>query len=558
MGKMQPNIHNRKRRKFFKNIPSSKKSKRSNIHSKRNKKNYSSFYSQSGYNSKKSSKKKYLENSSKRKKRNAEIIKNINIPTKSSISYNNFNNFYNCNIFLNDTNLQIPKGRPEWMSKETEKIEEQKIRFGKEILEYVNYITPNNKSFSMRQTTVQILKQVIKRKRPEWKVHLFGSFRQGTSTVFSDLDFEIIIDKNSSRKRDIDELFFLMKILKNNEFSNNIRLIRARVPILKATCTTTGISVDISVNRHNGYQAADLIKKIISRHQILKPIIIILKMLLKKNNLNEAHSGGMSSFLLFHLIFFFYNLYIKENLKKISFENYEQKNDNNHSHNKSKREKYNEVFTEESIESDDYDESKSDKVFTLTKTTSITDDEYNSNDGDSNIIHNGESSSNSDSEQKTEKKSEIHDIEMGNRLKLQNSPNSSEEHSKNYDNSDEEEDENIVDKKELLDKSGDVDIVDFLLKFLYFYSKMFKYEYQGIKVTENESYETYFKAERYDMDCSDTISVESIQEPGIDIGKSCFKYLFITNIFYDTYIKIKREMNNNTNSILQFLSFPTV
>ena len=503
-------------------------------------------------------KKKYLENSSKRKKRNAEIIKNINIPTKSSISYNNFNNFYNCNIFLNDTNLQIPKGRPEWMSKETEKIEDQKIRFGKEILEYVNYITPNNKSFSMRQTTVQILKQVIKRKRPEWKVHLFGSFRQGTSTVFSDLDFEIIIDKNSSRKRDIDELFFLMKILKNNEFSNNIRLIRARVPILKATCTTTGISVDISVNRHNGYQAADLIKKIISRHQILKPIIIILKMLLKKNNLNEAHSGGMSSFLLFHLIFFFYNLYIKENLKKISFENYEQKNDNIHSHNKSKREKYNEIFTEESIESDDYDESKSDKVFTLTKTTSITDDEYNSNDGDSNIIHNGESSSNSDSEQKTEKKSEIHDIEMGNRLKLQNSSNSSEEYSKNYDNSDEEKDENIVDKKELLDKSGDIDIVDFLLKFLYFYSKTFKYEYQGIKVTENESYETYFKAERYDMDCSDTISVESIQEPGIDIGKSCFKYQFITNIFYDTYIKIKREMNNNTNSILQFLSFPTV
>ena len=26
------------------------------------------------------------------------------------------------------------------------------------------------------------------------------------------------------------------------------------------------------------------------------------------------------------------------------------------------------------------------------------------------------------------------------------------------------------------------------------------------------------------MDCSDTISVESIQDPGNDIGKSCYQY----------------------------------
>ena len=104
-----------------------------------------------------------------------------------------------------------------------------------------------------------------------------------------------------SRQRDIDELFYLMKILRNNEFSNNIRLIRARVPILKATCTTTGINVDISVNRHNGYQAADLIKKILSKHKILRPVIILLKILLKKYSLNEGYSGGISSFLLFHL-----------------------------------------------------------------------------------------------------------------------------------------------------------------------------------------------------------------------------------------------------------------
>ena len=311
MGKMQPNILNKKRRKTFKKLPPSKKSKRLNNYPKRSKRKFISFYSKSGYSSKKSSKKKFFENSSKHKKRTQDGS-NINIINNNNISENNifiFNNF-----FLND----FPKGRPEWMTEDTEKIEDKNLRFGKEILEYMNYIIPNNKSFSMRQTTVQILKQIIKRKRPEWKVHLFGSFRQGTSTVFSDLDFEIIIDNTSSRKRDIDELFYLMKILKHNDFSNNIRLIRARVPILKATCTKTEISVDISVNRHNGYQAADLIKKIISRHKILKPMIIIIKILLKIHSLNESHTGGMSSFLLFHLVYFFYIKYKKGEINNYS------------------------------------------------------------------------------------------------------------------------------------------------------------------------------------------------------------------------------------------------
>ena len=59
----------------------------------------------------------------------------------------------------------MPKGRPEWMSEETEKIKDNNSRFSEEILEYVNYITPNNQSLSTRQSTMQILKQIIKRRK---------------------------------------------------------------------------------------------------------------------------------------------------------------------------------------------------------------------------------------------------------------------------------------------------------------------------------------------------------------------------------------------------------
>jgi DNA polymerase sigma len=524
MGKMQPNILNKKRRKTFKKFDSSKKSKSSNIHSKRNKKKFMSYYLKSGFNSKKSSKKKFLENSSKKNKRNEEDSP-INITNNNNISENNI--FIFNNIYVNN----LPKGRPDWMSEDTEKIEDKKLRFNKEIFEYMNYISPNNKSFSMRQTTVQILKQIITRKRPEWKVHLFGSFRQGTSTIFSDLDFEIIIDNTSSRKRDIDELFYLMKILRSNDFSNNIRLIRARVPILKATCTKTGISVDISVNRHNGYQAADLIKRIISRHKILKPMIIIIKILLKINNLNESHTGGMSSFLLFHLIYFFYIKYKKGEMNNPSNSTWAEK--------KPKAKINNEIFTEDSVDSDDYNESKSEESHKITKAVSFTEDD------DSNLIHNGSSSSDSDIEQK----SDSNDNEIGNMLKLPYSSNSTEEYNNIFDEN--------MNRKESLDDYENINIVDFLLNFLNYYGLQFDYFEQGLKVLENDSCETYFKAERYNMDCSETISVESIQEPNVDIGKSCYKYDKIRMIFFETFNRIKEYMNDNKNSVLQALNFPS-
>ena len=60
-----------------------------------------------------------------------------------------------------------------------------------------------------------------------------------------------------------------MRILRREGFSRNIRLIKARVPILKATCSITGINVDISVNRQNGFQAASLIRKILEKLGII-------------------------------------------------------------------------------------------------------------------------------------------------------------------------------------------------------------------------------------------------------------------------------------------------
>ena len=45
-------------------------------------------------------------------------------------------------------------------------------------------------------------------------------------------------------------------------------------------------------------------------------------------------------------------------------------------------------------------------------------------------------------------------------------------------------------------------------------------------------------------------------EKGRDIGKSCFNYNKIVNLFKAVYDKINSEYQNNTCSILQSLGFP--
>ena len=180
----------------------------------------------------------------------------------------------------------------------------------------------------------------------------------------------------------------------------------------------------------------------------------------------------------------------------------------------------------------------------MTKAASYTDDEFNSNDDDSNLVQNGASSSDSDLDHKNDEN------ESNNRLKLPNTYNTSDENNNSEENSNEE-----IQKNE---EQNNIDIGDFILNFLYYYALKFNDQYYGIKVSDDDSCEIYIKANRFDMECSDSISVESIQESNMDVGKSCYNYNKIKRRFLEAYNKIKSGINNNNKSILQILNFPTI
>lgn len=222
-------------------------------------------------------------------------------PVKKSLysSRNNKNlnlcNNNNCNFNKNTKRIDI----------NTISNTNENLKLHNEINKFVTSILPKRNDIIRREKTIAILTNIINSRFPKWKVKLFGSFTQGTQTYQSDLDFVISKDAKDIIS-DNDQLQLIFQLLKKNKFGFNMRYIRAKVPIIKAICQSTNIAVDISVNKENGFQAAKIIQKHFKKEPGLKQIIIFIKYLLKSEGLNDASVGGMSSFVLFSLIFYFY------------------------------------------------------------------------------------------------------------------------------------------------------------------------------------------------------------------------------------------------------------
>ena len=174
----------------------------------------------------------------------------------------------------NSGSTDYKKDVPEWMNPETQNILKADIRFNHEIIDYVNYIIPHDLSLTKRYNTIEILTNILKKYDPNLKLVLYGSFSQNTSTIFSDLDFTIYNNNYSNffynNYSYQYELLNLMNFLIDQNFSQDIIFIDSIIPILRGTCESTGIKVDISFNSQNGYKAAEIIRNIVDKNIIIK------------------------------------------------------------------------------------------------------------------------------------------------------------------------------------------------------------------------------------------------------------------------------------------------
>jgi hypothetical protein len=68
--------------------------------------------------------------------------------------------------------------------------------------------------------------------------------------------------------------------------------------------TTKSINIDITqmTEFHNGLQCVNLVKEYLAENQLIEPLILVLKQMLKVWGFNDPYTGGLSSYALFLLI----------------------------------------------------------------------------------------------------------------------------------------------------------------------------------------------------------------------------------------------------------------
>ena len=182
-----------------------------------------------------------------------------------------------------------------------------------EIFEFYEYmkLTPNETQ--LREDTITFLEKTIASSFPSFTLSKYGSFLTDLSLPDSDIDI-VIIPPSSQQPTTPDSADKLLQkittlLLSTNQFTY-IEIIKARVPIIKATYKPTNINIDISLYKPGFEQQKQIIIEILNEYPHMRQLIYILKYFLRQKKLNDLHSGGISSYILFHMVYFYLlNLY---------------------------------------------------------------------------------------------------------------------------------------------------------------------------------------------------------------------------------------------------------
>ena len=196
-----------------------------------------------------------------------------------------------------------------------------------ELIQYINYILLGPKTFLKYKKAINSIGKILNDFDNKNEIDYYGSVRQGLATIFSDVDIVIKNTEIFKVKTYLEDI--KTYIYNNKEYFNlfkEINIIYAKVPIINGIFLNSEIEFDISINT-NGTEESDFIRSIIKKIPILRDVMIILKMILKSINYNKTYYGGISSYILFHMVYGFY-LYNQDDIDKYFIYKYLKSGDN--------------------------------------------------------------------------------------------------------------------------------------------------------------------------------------------------------------------------------------
>ncbi|KAG7401714.1 hypothetical protein PHYBOEH_011003 [Phytophthora boehmeriae] len=184
-----------------------------------------------------------------------------------------------------------------------------------EILEYSMYTKATVEKMAVHiEEMIANVRASVLSLWPQSKVETFGSYSTGIWLPSSDVDLVIldVVEMNDS-KVTAKYLRQLAKVLEKKKWVETMLVLdTAKVPVLKLVSAGTSVPIDItfeSAATHSGLLARDLIKRYADSMPELYPLAIVFKQLLRERDLNDAYTGGLSSYSVVLMIIHFSQLW---------------------------------------------------------------------------------------------------------------------------------------------------------------------------------------------------------------------------------------------------------
>lgn len=142
---------------------------------------------------------------------------------------------------------------------------------------------------------------------PEASVACYGSYASGLWLPSSDVDV-VVMGLTNDQDPDVKtqfvlgarELEMIAARLREQSWIQQIEVVgSAKVPVAKVVLAENGLRVDISIeNVHTrlGIEASDLAREYVQSIPLLRPMLLVVKQFLREKGLNNAFTGGVSSY----------------------------------------------------------------------------------------------------------------------------------------------------------------------------------------------------------------------------------------------------------------------
>jgi non-canonical poly(A) RNA polymerase PAPD5/7 len=175
-------------------------------------------------------------------------------------------------------------------------------RLHDDILEYAQHTRATVEAMGVHiEHMIACVRRLVLSLWPASTMEPFGSYATGIWLPSSDVDLVILgVVEIHDRSLTVKSLQKLARALASQPWVESLVVLEtAKIPVLKLVTAPSAVPIDITFESsatHSGLLARDLIKRYADDMPELYPLAVVFKQLLRERDLNDAYTGGLSSY----------------------------------------------------------------------------------------------------------------------------------------------------------------------------------------------------------------------------------------------------------------------